>query len=113
LAFVEWFRSPKRKPTALHEVLGGSQNVHMRDEISILELAPDGIFYWSGWGYREEILADNYAVGSGGMAALAALRSGKNLEEAVATAIGIDEYTGCEIQVMYLNDPAYKKKRGG
>lgn len=103
LAFVAWFRRPRRKPEELHAILGGDINLEFRDEIRILELNPRGIFHWTGWGFGERILSDAYAVGSGGMAALQSLRDGGSLEEAVRAAALHDEYTGCGVHVEYLN----------
>lgn len=103
LAFKEWFERPKRKPEDLHAILGGDINLEFRDEIRILEVNPRGIFHWTGWGFGERILAEAYAVGSGGMPALQAIRDGKSLEEAVRAAGGHDEYTGCGVQVEYLS----------
>lgn len=111
LAFVEWFKRPRRKPEELHAILGGDINLEFRDEIRILELNDTGIYHWSGWGFGERILADAYAVGSGGMPALQALRDGKTLEEAVRAAFGHDEYTGCGVQVELLHPPGVPQRR--
>jgi len=51
-------------------------------------------------------------VGSGAQAALEALRCDKGLEESVVRAMDHDEYTGCEVQVMYLDQPGLPAKRG-
>lgn len=108
LAFVEWFKTAKRNPKDLHELIGKDYD---RDDITIMELNPDGIFMWSGWGYGERVLRDSHATGTGGMAALEALRRGASLEDAVTSAMGHDEYTGCEVQVEYLLPPELKGKR--
>lgn len=113
LVFVEWFKKQRRKPHELHAMLGGDINIEMRDEIRILELNKDGIFHWTGWGFGEKVLLPAYAVGSGGMPALEALRCGKSLEDAVRQAGGHDEYTGCGIQVEMLNETTPKRKRRG
>ena len=109
LVFLEWFKSPKRDPFKLHEIIGKDQE--LRDEISILELNHNGLFYWTGWGYGEQILRDSHAVGSGGAPALEALRRGASLEDAVTSAMGHDEYTGCEVQSEYLTPPELLPKR--
>lgn len=103
LAFLEWVRRARRKPAALHEILGGDINIEMRDEIEVLELNPRGIFHWTGWGFPEKILAPHFAIGSGGTAALEALRNGKGLQAAVEAAMGHDEYTGCGVQLELLH----------
>lgn len=109
LVFVEWFRRLRRKPADLHAILGGETSMEWRDEIEIIELNRRGIFHWTGWGYGEKVLADSFAVGTGGMAALEALRGGKSLKAAIEAAIGHDENTGCGVQVEMLR----LGKRGG
>lgn len=99
LAFLDWFKNPKRNPRDLHELIGKETP---RDDIAVLEVNHDGIFMWDGWGYGEKILRDSHAVGTGGMAALEAIRRGASLDEAVTSAFGHDEYSGCEVQVEYL-----------
>lgn len=114
--FVEWFKQAKRDPMRLHEMIG--KDAEWRDEISILELNKGGLFYWTGWGYGEQILRDSHAVGTGGAPALEALRRGASLEDAVTSAIGHDEYSGCEVQSEYLSCvppellPKRRRKRG-
>lgn len=112
LAFLEWFKNPKRKPKELHELIGKEYD---RNAIEILEVNRDGIYFWTGWGYGEKILRDSHAIGTGGMAALEAIRRGASLEEAVTAAHGHDEYTGEEVQVEYLlpAELSPKRKRRG
>lgn len=100
LAFVEWFKNPKRVPKELHELIG--KDAESRNAIDILEVNHEGIFAWNGWGYGEQILRDSHAIGSGGMAALEAIRRGASLVDAVTSAFGHDEYSGGEVQVEYL-----------
>ena len=110
LAFVDWFRSPQRKPLVLHRIF----NDYDRDSIWIVELNPGGIHFWNGWGYAEKILDEFFAVGSGGQAALEAMRHGLTPEEAVARATTHDENTGAPVQVEYLLPPELtrRKRRG-
>lgn len=110
LAFLDWFRLPKRNPKDLHEIIGKEYG---RDDISILELNSEGLFAWNGWGYGERILRDSHAVGSGSQAALEALRLGVGLEDCVKRAFDHDEFTGCEVQVEYLMPKELKSKRRG
>ena len=112
LAFIHWVQTPKRDPIKLHELIGKE---YEREDISIIELNPSGIFMWSGWGFPEEVLRESHAIGTGGMAALEAIRCGKTLEDSVTAAMGHDEYTGCDIQVEYLLPPELlpKRKRRG
>lgn len=108
LAFVEWFKSPKRNPQVLHKIFG---DVEARDGIWIVELNPGGIHFWNGWGYRETILDDFFAVGTGGQAALEAMRHGLTPEQAIHRAIGHDENTGQPVQCEYLLPPELQPKR--
>ena len=66
---------------------------------------------WSGWGVAEKVNDPFYAIGSGGMAALEAMRSGFTPEEAVRRAISHDENTGSPIQTEYLLPPELAPKR--
>ena len=109
ILFVEWFKQAKRDPMKLHEMIG--KDAEWRDEISILELNKNGLFYWTGWGYGEPILRDSHAVGTGGAPALEALRRGATLEDAVTSAVGHDEFSGCEVQSEYLTPPELQPKR--
>lgn len=111
LGFVEWFKSPRRNPGQLHKMFGEID----RHEIIVIELNPGGIYLWNGWGFPERINDPYYATGSGGMAALEAMRDGKQPEEAVRRAISHDENTGGPVEVEYLLPPELlpKRKRRG
>ena len=112
LAFVEWFKSPRRNPQTLHRMFGETTD---RDAIWIVELNPAGIHFWNGWGCPETILDDCFAVGTGGMAALEAMRRGATPEEAVLAATKHDENSGAPIQTEWLLPPELlpKRKRRG
>lgn len=112
LAFVEWFKSQKRNPFTLHKLIGEEAD---RDDILIAEINPGGIYLWDGWGFAEKINDPFYAIGSGAMAALEALRNDHPPEEAVRRAIAHDENTGSPVQVEYLLPPELlpKRKRRG
>ena len=107
LAFVEWFRSPRRNPHVLQKIFQD----HDRDSIWIVELNPGGILFWNGWGYPERILDDFFAVGSGGQAALEAMRHGLTPEEAVLRATAHDECSGAPVQVEWLLPPELTRRR--
>lgn len=107
LAFVEWFKSPRRNPQVLHKIFGE----YDRDDILIAELNPAGIFLWDGWGYPEKINDPYYAIGSGAMAALEALRNGLDPDDAVRRAVAHDENTGSPVQIEYLLPPELSPKR--
>lgn len=110
LAFVHWAKSKSRDPLKLHELIGKEYD---RDDISILELNPQGIFRWTGWGFQERVLRDEDAIGSGAGSGLAALQCGASLEDAIRKAMDHDEYTGCHVQVEYLDQPADLTGKGG
>lgn len=105
---MDWLATKKRDRVELYELLPEAG----RNEIEILELSPDGLAYWNGWGVRLPLLDHSYAIGSGAMAALQALRLGQEPEDAVMEAAHVDESTGIFIapQVEYLKPP--KRKRG-
>lgn len=111
LAFVEWFKSPRRNPQVLHKIFGE----YDRDDILIAELNPAGIYLWDGWGFAEKINDSFYAIGSGSMAALEAMRNGLDPDDAVRRAVAHDENTGSPVQIEYLLPPELspKKKRRG
>jgi ATP-dependent protease HslVU (ClpYQ) peptidase subunit len=99
LLAIEWLRSKSRKRPELY----ANWTEHTdRAAIQILEINPDGIFIWDGWGIAEKINDERAAVGSGSSSALAAYDSGKTLEESVGIAAKLDLYTGPPIQVEYL-----------
>lgn len=107
LAFIEWVKG-KRNPILLHRLMGD----YDREGIIIVELNALGIFIWDGWGYPERVVHDRFmAVGSGGMAALEAMRHGATAEEAVKRAMAHDESTGGDIQVCYLDEPTILTKK--
>lgn len=107
LAFVDWFKLPRRKPHQLHELIGRE---YSRDDIDVLELNPSGIYRWNGWGYGEKVLRDHDGIGTGAMAAIEALRRGADLRAAVTAAMGHDEFTGCEVQVEMLKAARARKR---
>lgn len=106
LAFIEWAKS-KRIPAQLHKLIGE----YDREGIIIAELNPYGIFLWDGWGFPERVRDPFLAVGSGGMAALEAMRHGMSAEDAIKRAMAHDECTGGEVQVCYLDEPITKRRR--
>lgn len=109
LAFVEWFKNPKRTPKELHDLIG--KDADSRSGIQVIELNREGIFVWNGWGYGEKVLREYHAIGTGGQAALQALKMGAGLEDSVTAAMSHDEYTGEEVQVEYLLPPELSPKR--
>lgn len=105
LVMIEWLKTVARNRSALYK----QWNDYEREQISILEINPGGIFLWDGWGVPERVLADRWAVGSGAKAALVALDHGKSPLEAVEVAANYDIFTHGEFQVEYLKQ---RRKRG-
>ena len=107
LAVIEWLKTPKRSPFLLHRAFAD----YDRDDVLLVGLGPDGISLVNGWGVFETVLDDTIAIGSGGMAALEALRSGATAEDAIKRAMTHDEATGGQVQVEYLLPPELLPKR--
>lgn len=102
---IRWLAS-QRHPAQLYKLIPESH----RDDIDVLELSPEGLALWNGWGVRMDLLDTSYAVGSGAMSALQALRLGKSPLEAVALTFPLDEASGgnAEIETLVLKP---KRKR--
>lgn len=109
LAVIEWLKTPKRNPILLHRAFAD----YDRDDVLLVGLGPDGICLLNGWGVCERLLDSEQflAIGSGGMAALEALRSGATAEDAIKRAMTHDEATGGQVQVEYLLPPELLPKR--
>lgn len=108
LIMVEWLRTKERDRAKLYE----NWTEHTdRDDVTLIELNPDGLFIWSAWGVPEKLLDTVMAIGSGGPAALAAYQSGQSLEKSVLQAIRQDEYTGEPVQVEFLVPPELQPKK--
>lgn len=85
------------------------------DELAALVVTPDGLFVYDTSCTPEEILDDFYAVGSGAQAALAAMHLGCQPDQAVAIACKVDNNTGGQVDLLYLNgyvrkEPAKARK---
>jgi ATP-dependent protease HslVU (ClpYQ) peptidase subunit len=107
LVFLEWLGSGRLDKTRLYRMLSEDA----RDSVDILELSPDGLAIWNGWGVRLPIHDDSYAIGSGAMAALAALKSGAEPADALKQAFKLDECSGGDIEIAELVTPKKKRKR--
>jgi ATP-dependent protease HslVU (ClpYQ) peptidase subunit len=119
LAVLEWIRTPKRDRAKLYKMI---DEVGPRSDVEILELAPDGLAFWNGWGMRLKLHDKVYAIGTGGMSAMQAVKRGLSPEDAVKETLSLDEYSGlfAEPQVEYLLPPDLlpaelkpRRKRGG
>lgn len=104
---IEWLRG-RRNPLQLYRLVPESH----RTDVDILELSPEGLAYWNGWGVRMPLLDASFAIGSGALPALQALRLGKSPEEAVALVPPLDECSGVlsSVAVEKLIKP--RRKRG-
>jgi len=110
LVFFKWFESGKRDLWRLYKMIGEDS----RYGFSIIELGPEGLALWDGWGVRIPLLDRTFAVGTGASAALAAMEEyGKTPEDAIRVAIKRDECSGLftEPHVEYLLPPELKLKR--
>lgn len=88
MVFVDWYGSGKPVPDLF---------LHIGGDFLCLVLRPDGLFEYDVYCRGEEIHEDFYAIGSGSMAALAAMHCGKSALDAVRIAARIDTYTGGRI----------------
>ena len=73
-------------------------------ECSGLELSAEGVFLWDDAPISYSPDRHYHAVGSGAMAALAAMQCGKTAQESVDIACQIDAHSEGPIQVVRLND---------
>lgn len=88
MVFHDWYGSGKPIPELF---------LHLGGDFTCLVLRPDGLFEFDVYCRPEKIEEDIYAIGSGAMAALAAMHCGKSALEAVRIAARIDLYTGGRI----------------
>ena len=103
LVLLEWLRTARNRDRLYKQIPDP-----WRDDVLLVELNPGGIILWDGWGVGRRLNDKEYAIGSGGMPALALLRAGASLRDSVAGAIGLDECSGPPIQVEFLKP---KRKR--
>lgn len=102
LIFIEWLKTARNRQQLYKQ---WSEENYYREEIWIVELNPQGIFLWDGWGVPEKILLDRFAIGSGGKAATALLNQDFTPEAAVKAAVNVDIYTQEPIHVEWLLPP--------
>jgi hypothetical protein len=103
--FLDWLAMPKRDVMRLHRLVPDDY----RHEFEVLELSPDGLALWDGWGVRIPILDKFYAIGSGGLSAMQAMKRGLSPEEAVSETLSLDEASGGSVEVEYLLPPELRK----
>jgi hypothetical protein len=91
MKMFEWFKNPDMKP-----------DWKFQPEFEILQVCPEGIFYWSSEMIAVPVGMDFYAIGSGSHYALGALECGAPADEAIRVAHKFDPYTGREVQLHKL-----------
>lgn len=105
---IKWLGT-KRDVGQLYKLIPESQ----RDSIDVLELSSQGLAFWNGWGVRLPILDATFAIGSGAMAALQALRLNSSPAEAILHAMALDECSGLfsepQVERLFIGP---KRKRG-
>ena len=98
---MQWLRTKRRNRKELYEIWDKTTLGIEDAEVLFLELSPRGIFLWNCWGIAEPVRRPKYAIGSGAMAAVAAMET-KSPEAAIRAAINWDECSGPPIQVVGL-----------
>jgi hypothetical protein len=101
LMFLEWFQSSKKRKDA--------PEFSEDDSFDALEVSPEGLFAWDHHCRRVEILSPHYSIGSGSLAALAALHLGTTPEQAVEAACAVDMYSSGPLQTLHLIPPSHGK----
>lgn len=91
--FIEWFRDQSKDRPDFGD-----------DPMTAVELTKDGIYVYSSTTYRSKVRDPFFAVGSGSMAARAAMLCGKTPAEAVAIAIKCDKNSGGTVRTYQLAD---------
>jgi ATP-dependent protease HslVU (ClpYQ) peptidase subunit len=107
--FLDWLDAPKKDPMRLYRLIPEDS----RHEFEVLELSPQGLALWDGWGVRIPILDKFYAIGSGGLSAMQAMKRGLPPEEAVGETFSLDECSGGTVETEYLLPPELRKRKRG
>lgn len=91
IAFVKWFSGDRKKP-------------HKLKNLTALVMSKKHGLWWFGdeTSIGFQVLDDRYAIGSGAVAALAALEMGAKPERAIQVASKFDDMTGGAVQYMSL-----------
>jgi ATP-dependent protease HslVU (ClpYQ) peptidase subunit len=109
VVFLDWLAEAKRDRLRLYRMIPEDA----RYEFEVLELSPSGIALWDGYGARIPILDKFYAIGSGGLSAMQAMKRGCSPEEAVSETFSLDENSGGTVETEYLLPPELRTKRRG
>ena len=102
LKMFEWFKNPDMKPEWKFE-----------PDFEILQLSPDGLFFWGSEMIAIPITMPYFAIGSGGHYALGAMECGADLAHAIRVASKYDSSTGHGIYLASLkqSEPAAPKRK--
>ena len=107
VVFLDWLDAPKKDRLRLYRMIPEDS----RHEFEVLELSPQGLALWDGWGARLPILDKFYAVGTGGLSAMQALKRGLSPEESISETFSLDECSGGTVECEYLLPPELRGKR--
>lgn len=106
LAVIRWLGT-KRDVAHLYKIIPEAS----RNDIDILELSKTGLSVWNGWGVQVPLLDPVYAVGSGAMSAMQAMKRGLIPANAVDETYSLDECSGGTVQVEWLLPPELTKRK--
>ncbi len=85
-----------------------------RDHFTALELSPEGLAIWNGWGRRVPLVNQFYSIGSGSMTAMGVMHVHPDPKFAVEVASLYDENTDSNVEVISLaktDSPAARKRK--
>lgn len=104
--FLDWYMAGKKTP---------GPELPKKSDFCALVLTRTGLFYYSACCPPDALLEDFYAIGTGSMAALAAMTLGHPPEVAVEVACQISPGSGGPVKVLSLPTPSlgtkYRKRR--
>lgn len=111
VVFLDWLEAPKKNLGEARIRLYRLISEDQRHEFEVLELSPTGLALWDGWGARVPLLDKFYAIGSGSLSAMQAMKRGAAPEEAVSETFSLDECSGGTVECEYLLPPELRGKR--
>ncbi len=107
-AFIAWLQGDRD-----HAKLPKWQDEN-RDDFMVLELSPEGLAIWNGWGHRVPLVNQFYSIGSGSMTAMGVMHVHPDPKFAVEVASLYDENTDSNVEVISLaktDSPAARKRK--
>lgn len=111
VVFLDWLEAPKKNTGEARLRLYRLIPEDQRHEFEVLELSPSGLALWDGWGAKISLLDKSYAIGTGGLSAMQAMKRGVPPEEAVSETFSLDECSGGTVECEYLLPPELRGKR--